>query len=904
MFSERLYRWLLRLYPEDFHLDYASDMELAFREQCRARGAARTWAEIVPDLTVSAWKEHMDLMLQDLRHSLRLLGKSKLLSGVAALSVALAIGANSAMFSVVYTAILRPLAYRDSERLVMLWGSRTDDRSSRGGVAVPDFRDYRQSNLAQGERGAFERMELFGGDRFVNIQSDGRADRTLLQYVTPGFFDMLGTRPAIGRFFTDEEVSHDIRNAVISYGYWQRRYGGAVDVLGKTIAVNGSASQITAVLPQGFGTWRDDIDVWLPLVAPWQAPGTAAGRKVPWQICIARLRRGVTLQQAQAQIDGVASQLAAAYPETNTKRTMVAEALAKALRGGSPDVMFPLLGAVGFVLLIACTNVTNLLLARGATRRREIALRAAIGAGRARLMRQLLMDGMVLAIPAGVLGLAAAQGCIALFKATVPPGFAYLDLVRLDTRVVLFTAAVALLVGLLMGLAPALQFSRPDLTESLKTGGKGGGGGRRRGQQLLVVGQVALAGILLAGAGMTLSALSSLLGMPSGFNAENTLTMHVHLSGPRYTRAAPKRDSSGAAAGRFDTNDLRAIDPRVETFYADLIAKVRAIPGVRTTSISSWIPRSYTGEGKRDRDFEIEARPTEANRPRPNVSTYNMVSPEYLETLGIPLRRGRFINEHDVENAPWVAVINETLARKYFPGEDPIGKRITVLTVAEERPREIVGVIGDILDHSIEPRTEMYVSFLQQPAIYPGYGTQPRLGRQLAIRAAGPMTGIAETVQHAVRELDAGQLVFDVKTMRQRVAEKYDQETFLSVFVGAFAALALLLAAIGIYGVMSYTVAQRRHEIGIRMALGADRARVLWMVLGQGMKLTMAGVAVAMAVAAALSKVLAWLTFGVKADPRAYLYAAAALAITALVAAAIPSRRATAVDAAQSLRSD
>jgi hypothetical protein len=248
MFSERLYRWLLKLYPEDFHLDYSSDMALAFREQCRTRGAARTWAEIVPDLTLSAWKEHMDLLMQDLRYSLRLLAKSKLLGGVAVLSVALAIGANSAMFSVVYTALLRPLAYPESERLVMLWGSRIDDRSNRNAVAVPDFRDYRQSNLKQGAAGAFEQMELFGGDRFANIQSDGRAERSLLQYVTPGFFDMLGTRPVIGRFFTDEEVSQDVRNAVISYGYWQRRYGGAVDVLGKTIAVNGAASEETQVL--------------------------------------------------------------------------------------------------------------------------------------------------------------------------------------------------------------------------------------------------------------------------------------------------------------------------------------------------------------------------------------------------------------------------------------------------------------------------------------------------------------------------------------------------------------------------------------------------------------------------------------------------------------------------------
>jgi len=903
MFSERLYRWLLRLYPEDFRLDYSSDMASAFREHVRTHGAVRTWAEIIPDLTLSAWKEHMDLLVQDFRYSLRLLAKSKLLGAVAVLSVALAIGANSAMFSVVHTALLRPLAYRDSERLVMLWGSRTDDRSHRNGVAVPDFRDYRQNNLAQGERGAFERMELFGGDRFANIQSDGRADRTLLQYVTPGFFDMLGTRPLVGRFFTDEEVSHNVRNAVISYGYWQRRYGGAMDVLGKAMAVNGAASQITAVLPKGFGTWRDDIDVWLPLVAPWQVPGTAAGRKVVWQTCIARLRRGATLEQAQAQMDGISAQLAAAYPETNGKRTVVAEPLSKALRGGNPDVMFPLFGAVGFVLLIACTNVTNLLLARGAMRRKEIALRAAIGAGRARLMRQLLMDGMVLAIPAGLLGLAAAQGGITLFKATVPPGFAYLELVRLDWRVVLFTATVALLVGVLMGFAPALQFSSPNLTDSLKDGGKGPAGGRQRGRSLLVVVQVALAGILLAGAGMTLSSVSTLLGMRSGFNADNTLTMHVHLSGAQYSRPAPKRDS-GPVAGRLDTYDLRVIDPRVEMFYSNLMAKVRSLPGVRTASVSSWIPKSYTGEGKRDRDFEIEERPTEPNRPHPNASMYNMVSPEYLETLQIPLRRGRFLSEHDAENAPWVAVINETLARKYFAGEDPIGKRITILTVPDERPREIVGIIGDIRDHSLEPTTEVYVSFLQQPGAYPGYGTQPRLGRQLAIRTAGAMTGIAEAVQRVVRELDGGQLVFDVKTMEQRVAEKYDEETFLSVFIGAFSALALLLAAIGIYGVMSYTVAQRRHEIGIRMALGADRARVLWMVLGQGMRLAIGGLVIALAAAAALSRVLGWLTFGVKANPLAYIYAAAALCITALIAAAIPSRRATTVDAAQSLRAD
>ena len=901
MLSERLYRWLLKLYPEDFRLDYASDMAFAFREQCRARGAARTWAEAIPDLTLSAWKEHMDLLLQDLRYSLRLLSKSKLLAATAVLSVALAIGANSAMFSVVYTALLRPLAYRDAGRLVMLWGSRSDHRSSRNGVAVPDFRDYRQSNLALGAGGAFEQMELFGGDRFANIQSDGRAERSLLQLVTPGFFTMLGTRPLIGRFFTDEEMSRGTRNAVISYGYWQRRYGGAMDVLGKTIAINGAASQVTAVLPRGFGTWRDDIEVWLPLSAPWSAPGTGAGRNVLWQICIARLRPGATLSQAQAQMDGVSAQLAAAYPATNTKRAIFVEPLNKALRGGNPDIMFPLFAAVGFVLLIACTNVANLLLARGAMRRREIALRAAIGAARSRLMRQLLMDGIVLAMPAGLLGLAAAEGCIRLFKATVPPGFAYLDLVRLDWRVVSFTAIVSVLVGILIGLAPALQFSRPDLTESLKAAGKGASAGaRQRGRSLLVVGQVALAGILLAGAGLTLSSLSHLLGAGSGFNTENLLTMHVHLSGSRYTRPASKRD----AAPNFDTYDLRIIDPHVEEFYAELMDKVRAMPAVRAASISSWIPKSSTGEGKRDREFTIEDRPTQPDQPHPNVSFYNMASPEYIDTLQLPLRRGRFLSARDVVNAPWVAVINEALARKYFPGQDPIGKRLTILRVPDERPREIVGVVGNVYDLGERPATEMYVSFLQQPADYPGYGAQPRLGRQLAIRTNGAATGIAEMVQRTVREMDPAQLVFDVKTMRQRVAERYDQETFLGIFIGAFAALALLLAAVGIYGVMSYSVSQRRHEIGVRIALGAGRPKLVRMVLGHGLKLTVAGLAIAGVAAAGLIRVLSWLTFGVEADPKAYLYAAAALLITSLIAAAIPTGRATKVDPAQSLRSE
>ncbi len=901
MLSERLYRWLLKLYPEEFHLDYGSELTFAFREQCRTRGAARTWAEIIPDLTLSAWKEHMDLLFQDLVYSLRLLSKSKLLAGIAVLSVALAIGANSAMFSVVYTSLLRPLAYRDSERLVMLWGSRTDNRSDRNGLAVPDFRDYRQNNLKLGSGAAFQQMELFGGDRFANIQSDGRAERSQLQYVTPGFFSMLGVQPRIGRFFTDDEVVAGTRNAVISYGYWQRRYSGSTDVLGKTIAINGAASQITAVLPRGFGTWRDDIDVWLPLVAPWSSPGTGAGRNVLWQICIARLRPGVTLSQAQAQMDGVAAQLAAAYPATNTKRAVLLEPLNIALRGNDPHVMYPLFGAVGFVLLIACTNVANLLLARGAMRRREIALRAAIGAGRSRLMRQLLMDGIVLAVPAGQLGLAAAEVCIRVFKATVPPGFAYLDLIRLDWRVLTFTAAVSVLVGVLIGFAPALQFSRPDLTESLKAGGKGAAANsRQRGRSLLVVGQVALAGILLAGAGLMLSSLSRLLGAASGFNPDNLLTMYVHLTGPRYTRPGPKREP----APNLDTYDLRVIDPRVEDFYADLMAKVRAIPGVRTASVSSWIPKSDTGEGKGDRDFDIEGQPAPADQPHPNVRTYNMVSPEYLDTLQIPLRQGRFLSARDVENAPWVAVINEALARKYFPGQNPIGKRITILRAPDERPREIVGVAGDVTELGQRPGTEMYVSFLQQPGIYPGYGTQPRLGRQLAIRVEGSMNGIAESVQRTVRQMDPEQLVFDVKTMRQRMADRYDQETFIGVFVGAFAMLALLLAAVGIYGVMSYTVSQRRHEIGVRIALGAGRSRVVRMVLGQGVKLTVAGLAIAAVAVAILTRVLAWLTFGVQANPRAYVYAAAALAVTAMIAAAVPSGRATKVDPAQSLRSE
>jgi putative ABC transport system permease protein len=614
---------------------------------------------------------------------------------------------------------------------------------------------------------------------------------------------------------------------------------------------------------------------------------------VTWQLCIARLRPGATAAHAQAQMDTVATQLAAAYPQTNQKRGVAVDPLARMLRGELRDILFPLFGAVGFVLLIACTNVTNLLPARAALRRREIALRASIGAGRVRLMRQFLTDGMVLAIPAGLLGLVVARGGIELFKARIGQGFPYLDRIVLDWRVAGFTAIVATLVGVAVALAPAVQFSRPDLAASLKEGGRGAVGGRQRARSILVIGQIALAGILLAGAGMTLSALRTLYGLRVGFDAENLLTMHVHLSGPRYSRPGPPRPGG-----------VTQIDPRVEKFYDELLAKVRAIPGVRSVSVSSWIPDSRTGEGKRDRDFEIEERPTEPNRPHPNARMYNMVSPSYLETLGIPLLRGRFISDHDVANSPWVAVVNNKLAKQFFPGEDPIGKHVRILTVEEERPRQIVGVVSDVLDQSTEPRPEMYVSFVQQPELYPGYGTQPRLGRQLVIRTGGLATGIAERVQKMVREMDPAQLVFDVKTMKQRMAETYDGETFIGTFLGAFAGLALLLAAIGIYGVMSYTVAQRRHEIGVRIALGADRARILRLVLKQGMGLTAVGLAIAAAASVALSRLIGWLTFGVRVDSAAFVWAGAVLLATALVAAIIPGRRATAVDAAEALRAE
>jgi putative ABC transport system permease protein len=812
-------------------------------------------------------------MLYDLRYSLRLLLKNPGFSIVAVLSLALGIAATTTIFSVVYAGLLRSLPYREPNRLVMISGSSPKMVAA---ATTSDVLDWRAANHV------FEQIEMFlPGSEPVTITAPGLPERVRSQYVTKELFSMLGTQPILGRVFTPDDQEREI---VISYGYWQRRFQGDRAVLGERMTLSGNPYSIIGVMPANFHLGSGDAEIWRPVTLT--EPNLS--RQTRWLSAAARLKPGISIEQARAEMITIAGRLQREYPATNKDWSVRIEPLHEALWGFLRVDLYPLLGAVGFILLIACANVASLMLARSAGRAREMAVRAALGAKRWRLVRQLLSDGIVLSLAGGLIGVLMAAWGVTLFLAMAPAWFPLREQIKLDGSVLAFSTLITIATGILTALAPAFGASKPDLNDTLKSGERGVLS-RNRGLSAMVVVEVALTLILMVGGGLMIRTFVALRGVNTGFDPSNLLTAKFEVSGPRYVLPAPKRGQ----------RDMRTIQSATHDYYQELVDRVGKIPGVESAGLTTWLPFS---DGATVRFFNL------AGKTGANYAEYVTVTPDTFRVLRIVLRKGRFFNERDTENAPWVAMVNEAFARRYFGNDDPIGRMLTLATVDEERPREIVGVVSDVRQAAhAEPRSQIYVDFHQQPMVYPGTLDRGRLNMTLVVRAyqkAG-ISLLIPQLRNLAANLDRDHPAFAIKTMSEVMYESTDINRFYTAQLVGFSAMALLLAAVGIYGVMSYAVGRRRREIGIRMALGASHGGVLRNVLGQGLKLAMIGLAIGLAGSFALTRAISTYLFGVKPiDPLTFAVASLVLIAVALGAVYRPARRATEVDPMAVLRCD
>ena len=808
---------------------------------------------------------------QDLRYAARVLWKSPGVSAVAVVALALGIGANTAIFSVVNAVLLRPLPYRDAERLVRL--SEQSEKLPQMSVSFPNFVDWRA------QASVFEQMAAIQSQSYNLSGGDGEAERLVGRNVSPEFFPILGVAPAQGRVFTEEEnVPGGVRVAVISHGLWQRRFGSDRGVVGRAVTLNGQPFTVVGVLPQDF-RYGAQTDVYVPINSAIDDTMRTSRGYHPGIFVLARLREGVSFEQADAEMEAISARLAAQYPDSNTGNRARMRLLSETVVGSLRPSLLVLLGAVGVVLLIACANVANLLLARAAARQKEIAVRTALGASRLRIARQLLTESVVLALVGGGCGLLLALWSVDYLRSLTAGSLPPTAEIGLDASVLGFTLGVSVLTGLVFGLAPALQASRTDLNTALKEGGRSqsAGGGRQRLRGALVVAEVALSLLLLIVAGLLMKSFARLQQAELGFNPQGLLTVQV-----------------SRAVGE-DKDPVRAA-----AFFEQLRERLAATAGVEAAAYTAGMPIL----GAPDTSIMVAGRPRPEPGKAPQAVLY-VTSPGYLETLGIRLVRGRFFEERDDRRAQQVAVVDEAFARILFPGEDPIGQHLDSDWLGPEVPdAEIVGVVEHVNHYGAgEPeqaRAQLYYAFKQMPekALPDFLG-----GVFVGVRAKGDPAALAQTVRREVQQLDPHQPVYAVTTMEESLARSFSTQRLAALLLGLFAGLACVLAAVGLYGVMSYTVTQRRHEIGIRMALGARPRDVLRLVVGRGMLLAAAGIGLGLVGALAATRLLVSLLYGVSAaDPAVYAGISLLLALVALAANYFPARRAMKVDPVVALR--
>ena len=890
--ATRLYRILLRAYPPAFRDRFGTAMEQAFRDRylaasARGRAAAvlfllRTLGDVAGNAAPLRFQRRTEstpmnwsTLVTDARYAIRMFLRNPVFTFLAVAALALGIGANTAIFTIVNGVLLKPLPYGDPRGLVMVWSSNGAENRDREVVAPLDFLDYRKASSF---------AEMHATYSFVigaSLSTEAGADQILVTAVTPGLFEMLGRQPALGRTFTAAEVQTAV---VISNRFWQGRLGGDRSVLGRVLTIQGTARTIVGVMPPDFvfpykamlgptGFARSqDVEAWLPLefvAADSRVTGQAAlTRSARFLSVVGRLKPDATIAQANGEIAGIARQLASSYPDSNRVVGASVIPLHEQTVGSMRPALVLLLGGVGFVLLMACVNLANLLLARSSVRHREMAIRSALGAERRRLIAQTLVETVLLACVGGVVAIATVGWSMSALLALAPPDMPRIGEIRPDITVLIFTFALSLITGLAIGIVPAMAGSRPQLQSALQTSGRGStsGRGQQRLRGALVVAEVALAVVLTLGAGLLLRSFMSVLAVDPGFQSAKLLTLQLTV--PR----------------KYATPEQRT------ALYAQLFARLEALPGVVATGGTTRLPLGSTNVTTK---VGIEG----SDKPIgewPEVE-FRRAMHDYFETMGIPILRGRGFTPSDLPSAPPVVVINQTMARQLFGAEDPIGKRFRYGGPASPLI-SIVGVIGDVRHTGLEapPAPEMYTYYLQNPPTNPF----------IVIRTTGDPSALASVVRGEVQAIDKTIAAYDIRPMEQVRSESVSQRRFVLLLVATFGALALLMAAVGVYGVMALIVTERTPEIGIRLALGAQPSAVLRLVVVQGVTLAAVGIAIGVVIALALTPLLTSQLFGIRPlDPPTILGVPTLLLFVAALACYLPARRAMTIDPVNALRS-
>jgi putative ABC transport system permease protein len=803
---------------------------------------------------------------RDLRYGARSLLRAPGFTIVATVTLALGIGANTAIFSVVNTVLLKPLSYREPDRIALVWERNTAIGKDRDLVAPPNYLDWKAQNSV------FDALGAYRYNGFA-LTGAGEPESVTAITVSASLFHVLGVDALVGRTFNEDEETRKDRVVVLRYDFWQRRFGGDRGLVGKSITLTGAPFTVVGVMPPSFGFPDGNPgDLYSPLLF---APNELAGRRTHSLTVLGRLKDGVSIDAASANMTAIAQGIAAADPTSNPDASLIGahDLLVEDVRLG----LLVLLGTVGFVLLIACANVANLLLVRASARRGEMAMRAALGAGRRRLIRQLLTESVLLAVIGSALGTLVAWSVLGLLVRVSPPDLPRIDQVGIDTTVLMFVTVVALLAGIGFGVAPALQVSGANLVDATQESRVR----RQRGRSALVVAEVALSLVLLAGAGLMIRSFVTLQNLDLGFQAENVLTAQIFLPGNRYP----------ADPGQFRPT-VPGVTPQLSkpaAFYAQLMESLKDMPGVESIGAVSSLPLNPVGI-----DFDLPM--IVQGRPRPRAgeepqADFRIATPDYFPTMRIALKSGRLFTEFDGPDSAPVVIINETMASQMFPGEEPLGQRLLLYG----KPREIIGVVASVKHHgfSRDPRPEMVVP-----------NRQFQLGGMTVVaRSRIDPSILGATLTRAVHAIDPALPVSRVRTMEEFESASVAQPRFTALLLAGFALLAMSLALVGIYGVMAYVVSQRTREIGVRMALGAERPDVVWMVVRHGVALAGLGIAIGLAGAAAGTRLIERLLFGVSAtDPITFLGAAAALGIASLAATCVPAFRAARVAPVTALR--
>jgi ABC-type antimicrobial peptide transport system permease subunit len=852
----------------------------------------------------------MDTLTQDIRFALRTFRKNPGFTAVALLTLALGIGANTAIFSVVNAVLIRALPYEEPESLVVLWGNVRRAEVERRGASFPDFGDWRAQNRS------FEDLAWYTGNTYTLAGRGDEPERVSGELVSPGYFELLRVRPLYGRGFEDRERAPGAPlTAVLGHGLWMRRFGGAPSIVGSTVTLSDRMFTIVGVMPPGFRGITDTADLWVSSATESNDVYTGRGdRQAP---VLGRLKPGVALASAQADVSRIARDLERAYPATNQQRGVEVTSLTTDLFAGIREALLLVLGAVTVVLLIACANVASLLLARAEARQREMAIRTAIGAARSRIARQLVVEGLLLTLTAGAFGILVARWAADALIAFSPVTFPGFVSPSADRTVLLFTFGVSTIMGLLLGLAPMWQIGGGSLASTLKDAGRGTiGGGRLLFRQTIVTVEIALAVILLVGAGLLIRTMAALSAIDPGFHVERLLTLRVSLPAlPTAPGAAAATTDAGAgtrasssASSSASSASASASSTSVPSSSAALaiLERLRSLPGVEHAGLGTSLP---LGGDANATSYTVEGQPPLGAHERPR--TYRQrVMPGFFETTGIKLIAGRDFTEAEMQEegrqragvapaAPTPIIVSERLVDRFWPGQDPIGKRMKYGAPDSTAPwMRIVGVVRET------KMRRLPVNNTADPDVFQPFRPQVR-GFAVLLRTAVPPETLVETARRAIRDVEPGATIFNVAPMEQRVAEQMARPRFVSWLMGAFAGLALLLAAIGVYGVLAQQVARRTQEIGIRMALGAGAGEILRMVLRRGLGLVGVGLAIGAAGALAMTRLIQTLLFGVsQTDPVTFAGVMLTLGMVALLATWIPARRAMRVDPLVALRRD